>query len=105
MSFIQITVLAIKLGKTVSVDEETYKELVVLTSTLMLKSEEALSIGSMVRLAVAFLKSSLNNFPNLEKAIVELILDEKSRFTLIDEITSKWFDKDFLEVTLGIRKV
>lgn len=97
--------LAIKLGKTVSVDEETYKELVVLTGTLMLKSEEAVSIGSMVRLAVAFLKSSLNNFPNLEKAIVELILDEESRFTPIGEITSKWFDKDFLEVTLGIRKV
>lgn len=95
----------IRLGKTVSIDEQTYKELVTLTGTLMLKSEEVLSIGSMVKLAVAYLKSSLEHFPNLEKAIIELIIDEKSRFTPIDEITSRWFDKDFLEVTLDIKKV
>ena len=93
------------MGKTVSVDEETYGELVTLTGTLMLKSKEAFSIGSIVRLAVAYLNSSLRQFPDLEKAILELILDEDTRFTSVEKITSEWFDKDFLETTLGIKKV
>lgn len=92
------------MGKTVSIDEQTYKELVTLTANLMLKSEEVLPVGSMVKLAIAYLKSSIEHFPKLEKAIIELIIHEETRFTPIDEITSRWFDKDFLEVTLGIKK-
>ena len=90
------------MAKTISIDEETYSELVRLTGSLMEKTGEQVSIGQVARLAVAYLKSCFINFPRLEDEVLELIGFEKEKLASIHEVTSDWFDKRFLEIVLGI---
>lgn len=93
------------MAKTISIDKGTYVELVRLTGNLMEKSGEQISIGQVARLAIAYLKSCLNHFPKLEDEILDLIGFEEEKFASIHEVTSKWFDKEFLEVALGIKQI
>lgn len=69
------------------------------------KSGEQISIGHVARLAIAYLKSCFTHFTRLEDQVLELIGFEKEKFTSIHKITSEWFDKDFLEVVLGIKEL
>lgn len=92
------------MAKTISIDEETYTELVKLTGDLMGKSGEQVSIGHVARLAIAYLKSCFTHFPRLEDQVLELIGFEKEKFTSIHKVTSEWFDKEFLEIVLGIKQ-
>lgn len=92
------------MAKTISIDEETYTELVKLTGNLMEKSGEQVSIGHVARLAVAYLRSCFTHFQRLEDEVLELIGFEKEKFTSIHKVSSEWFDKDFLEVVLGIKQ-
>jgi len=95
------------LAKTISIDDETYSELVKVTANLMGKTGEQVSISQTARLATAFLRSCLINFPRLEDAILDYIGFEEPdiKFVSIHEVTSKWFDKDFLEVVFGIKEI
>jgi len=93
--------------KTVSIDNDTYKELVSLTGELMQEACEQISVSHMTRLAVAHLKSCLTHFPILKKEILDLISFEEPnlKYASIQEVTSDWFDKDFLEVAFGIKQI
>jgi hypothetical protein len=95
------------LAKTISVDNETYTELVSLTGSLMQKAGEQISVSNTTRIAIAYLESCLVHFPRLEEAILDLISFEepKMKYASIQEVTSKWFDKDFLEVAFGIKQI
>lgn len=95
------------MAKTISIDDETYSELVKLTGNLMQKAGEQISIGQVTRLAIAYLESCLNNFPRLEDEILDLIGFEEPniKYVSVHEVTSKWFDKNFLEVVFGIKQI
>ncbi|MHC3129233.1 MAG: DUF2924 domain-containing protein [Candidatus Bathyarchaeota archaeon] len=95
------------MAKTISIDDETYSELVKLTGNLMQKAGEQISIGQVTRLAIAYLKSCLSNFPRLEDEIIDLIGFEEPniKYVSVHEVTAKWFCKDFLEVVFGIKQI
>lgn len=73
----------------------------------MQKAGEQVSIGQVTRLAVAYLKSCLNNFPRLENEILHQISFEEPniKFASIHEVTSQWFEKNFLEIVFGIKQI
>jgi hypothetical protein len=96
----------IKLARTISADDKTYSELVSITAQLMQKAGEQISLSHTIRLAVALLKSCLLNYPMLEEEILSQISFEESntKFTSIEEITSEWCDKQFLDCVFGIEQ-
>ena len=95
----------IDLARTVSVDEKTYSMLLGITADLMQKANEQVSVSNTIRLATAYLKSSLMHFPRLDEEITRLISyeDASLKETNINEVTENWFDKDFLDVVFGLR--
>jgi len=93
--------------RTISVDDKTYGELVSITAQLMEKTREQVSLSYTVRLSEALLKSCLLYYPRLGEQIrtqINFGPDEETstKDWPIDEITSDWFSKDFLEYLFGI---
>ena len=96
-----------KLARTISVDDKTYSELIGITAQLMEKTREQVSLSHTVRLAEALLKSCLLYYPRLEDQIRKQINFEpeeepNTKDWPIEQITSDWFGKDFLEYLFGI---
>lgn len=94
------------MGRTIGVDDKTYRELVSITAQLMQKSGEQISLSDIARLSVYLFKGCLVNYPELEKQILNQINFEEQQPLTKDffskDITPEWFDKEFLDCVFGI---
>ena len=94
------------MGRTIGIDERTYKELVILTAQFMQKTQEQISLSDIARLSVYLFKGCLVNYPELEKQILAQIDFGEQQPLAKDffskEVTPEWFDKQFLDCVFGI---
>ncbi len=94
------------MGRTIGIDDKTYKELVRVTAELMQKSGEQVALSDVLRLSVFLLKGCLSNYPELEKQILNQISFEdqqpSTKDLLSKDITPEWFGKDFLDCIFGV---
>ncbi|MGD6810671.1 MAG: hypothetical protein ACQCN3_13320 [Candidatus Bathyarchaeia archaeon] len=94
------------MGRTIGIDDKTYKELVRLTAHFMQKTEEQISLSDIVRLSVYLFKGCLDNYPELGKQILNQIdFGEQKELTkdfFSKDIIPEWFGKDFLDFIFGV---
>ncbi len=85
------------LGRTIGIDEKTYKELVRLTAHFMQKTEEQISISDIVRLSVYLFKGCLDSYPELGNQILNQIdFGDQKKSTKDNDFDEQKEPRDYL---------